>query len=377
MSFDMAFGGFRVNMTASFGFTSASFAQTVVGGFSAAGSVGGAQIMSFASSFKVNIGMDRPFMPVNEFPQPAPVPQPEIGYSGTPAGKGLEKNPAGWPEGSVKTAGGYVVVPEGNTNWSIYEPGQKPGEKPSTRIWGDPHVTEADGGRWDFSKSSDFVLPDGTRIAAKTSSETGQSVTTGLEIANGADHVSVTGVNGKPTTSEVKHDGYEWRAQHLAANPGRDTYKLGGDGDDWFLVRNGQNQGEVTGAYYDSKTNRYEQKTDGKAYNIDPSLRPQIGSDAWGNSLRNEAIDFIASKYGLDPQTARTIGEMFHQEHSTTQYFENLQKLSAYTGPFGGLYGLAFGWQGAFDAMAGMADAMNSLADLHASQLGFRGAFLY
>jgi len=379
MSFDMSFGSFNVNMTASFGFTSASFSQTIVGGFSAAGSVGAAQLFDFASSFKLNLGQDRPMyiLPPRDFPQPAPVPRPNIDASGAPAGKGLEKNPAGWPEGSVRTAGGYTVVPEGGTNWSVYNPGAKPGDKPDTRVWGDPHVTEKDGGRWDFTKSSDFVLPDGTRIAAQTSSEKGQSVTTGLDITNGADHVSITGVDGKPKTSEVQHDGYEWRAQHLAENPGRDTYKLGGDGDDWFLVRNGQNQGEVTGAHLDKTTGRYEQETNGKAYTVDPNLRPPFGSDAWGNMLRNESIDYISSQFGLDPYTARNIGEMFHAEHSTSQYFQNLEKLSAYTGPFGGLYGMAFGWQGAFDAVAGMSDAMNSLADLHASQLGFRGAFLY
>ena len=80
--------------------------------------------------------------------------------------------------------------------------------------------------------------------------------------------------------------------------------------------------------------------------------------------LRNESIDYISSQFGLDPYTARNIGEMFHAEHSTSQYFQNLEKLSAYTGPFGGLFGMAFGWQGAFDAVAGMSDAMNSLAEM-------------
>lgn len=42
-------------------------------------------------------------------------------------------------------------------------------------------------------------------------------MTTGLEIANGADHVSIGGIDGKPTTGAVQSDGYEWRAQHVAA----------------------------------------------------------------------------------------------------------------------------------------------------------------
>src|SRR5690606_19714641 len=91
------------------------------------------------------------------------IPSPGIAHSGASAGKVLTKDPAGWPQGSVQTAGGYTIVPEGkDAAWSVYAPGQKPGDKPNTRIWGDPHVDEKDGTRWDFTKNSDFVLPDGT-----------------------------------------------------------------------------------------------------------------------------------------------------------------------------------------------------------------------
>jgi hypothetical protein len=122
-----------------------------------------------------------------------------------PPPTGLSTSPKDWPEGSVQTEGGYTIVPEGETHWSIYAPGQKMGEEPMTRVHGDPHVTEADGTSWDFTKNSDFVLPDGTRIAATTSAQEGKSVTTGLDITNGHAHVSVTGVNtADPTTSEVQ-----------------------------------------------------------------------------------------------------------------------------------------------------------------------------
>jgi hypothetical protein len=124
------------------------------------------------------------------------LPFPDLSLSGAPAGQGLETGPAGWPPGSVKTAGGYVIVPEGkDCAWSVYGPDQCPGDKPLTRIWGDPHVSENDGDRWDFTKDSDFVLPDGTRIHCNTSSETGQSVSTGLTIVNGQDRVDITGLN--------------------------------------------------------------------------------------------------------------------------------------------------------------------------------------
>lgn len=380
MSSMLNLGNFNFNLTASFGFTQASLASTVLNGFSAAGSVGASQIMSFASSFQSG-GFSASFsasFSSRGFPvEPAPLPPPRPELSGPPAGKGLEKNPPGWPEGSVRTAGGYTVVPEGNTSWKVFNPGQKPTDKPGTHVHGDPHVTEKDGGRWDFTKNSDFLLPDGTRINCKTSSEKGYSVSTGLEITNGMDRVSVEGLNGKPKVSDVKPDGYEWRAQHMASNPNRDTFKLGGDGDDWFLVKNGQNQGEITGAHMDAKTGAYTQHVDGKPYHIDPSLKPPIGSDAWGNMLRDNSLDYITGRFGMDPWTARHVGQAFHQDHAYDQLYQNLQQLSPYTGPFGGLYGMAFGFQGAFDAMNNMSDALNNLRYLQASQLSLRAGFLY
>ncbi|MBX7253646.1 MAG: hypothetical protein K1X50_16820, partial [Candidatus Promineofilum sp.] len=42
---------------------------------------------------------------------------------------------------------------------------------------------------------SSFKLPDGTNIAVTTSAQSGQSVTTGLDITNGADRIKVSGVN--------------------------------------------------------------------------------------------------------------------------------------------------------------------------------------
>jgi hypothetical protein len=302
---------------------------------------------------------------------PGIIPQPQIGMSGPPAGKGLEKNPAGWPEGSVRTAGGYTVVPEGNTSWKVFGPDQKPGDKPVTHVSGDPHVDQKDGTRWDFTKNSDFVLPDGTRINCKTSSEKGYSVSTGLEITNGADRVSVSGLDGKASVGDVTHDGYEWRAQHLAENPNRDTFRLGGDGDDWFLERNGQDLGKITGANMDAATGAYVQHTDGKPYNIDPNLRPPVGSDAWGNMLRGESLDRVASM-GLDPATAGMIGQMFHADHSTSQYQQGLEQLSQYMGPFGALRMLFQGPGDAFAAVGKMGDALNSLMSLEGDMLARR-----
>ncbi|MBI2374096.1 MAG: DUF1521 domain-containing protein [Deltaproteobacteria bacterium] len=287
------------------------------------------------------------------------VPSPQVGFSGAPAGKGLQTNPGeGWPANSVRTAGGYTVVPEGSTNWSIYAPGQKPGETPNTRVWGDPHVTEKDGTRWDFTKSSDFVLPDGTRIAAKTSSETGQSVTTGLTITNGADKVDVNGVNGSPTTGAVTHDGYEWRAQHLASNPGRDTFRLGGDQGNvhWFRERNGQIEGRIDSTVWDSKNNRYDQvvSADNK-YWVDPGLRAPLGSPAWGNQVRGE----LADTAGLTGNAgyAKSVGELLHADAMWSRFTNGGFGAGI---PFGGLPSLFGGWNQANQGVGGLGDSMLS-----------------
>ena len=89
MSANMSFGNFNVNLTASFGFTSNGLTSTVMSGFSAAGSVGGAQIMSFASSFQS--GGFSASMSIwaggGGCYQPAPLPAPRPELAGPAAGK--------------------------------------------------------------------------------------------------------------------------------------------------------------------------------------------------------------------------------------------------------------------------------------------------
>jgi hypothetical protein len=228
------------------------------------------------------------------------LPSPSPDLSGAPAGRGLRTGEQGWPENTVTTAGGYRIVVEGGTNWNIYAPGQNPGDKPHTRVWGDPHVDEKDGTRWDFTGTkgldgqigNDFVLPDGTRIFARTSSDQGHSVTTGLTIANGADLVEVNGVDGKPTVGQVRPEGYEWRAQHVAAAGDRASFYLRGDNEHvhWARERHGQNEGIITGAR--DVNGSYDQVVDPTLQaSVAPELRPPPGSRAWGNAIRSQLDD--------------------------------------------------------------------------------------
>ncbi len=228
------------------------------------------------------------------------IPSPDINLSGPPAAKGVTQI----AENQWKTAGGYVITAEGKQcAWNI----KGPDGEDVTRVWGDPHVSEADGTRWDFTKNSDFVLPDGTRIEAITnydpSKGNGQSVTTGLNIMNGQDRVEVQGINTSKPTSTHHYDAYEYRALSLTTNPNKDTFHLAGDGKNihWMRERNGQLDGVITGATKVSAGNHkiYDQKVDESLMaTVAPHMRPAPGSPAYTNMLYGYLNDEYAQMAG-------------------------------------------------------------------------------
>jgi hypothetical protein len=127
----------------------------------------------------------------------------------------------------VTTPGGYKITPTGPSNWKIEGPDGK-----STSVHGDPHVSEGDGGKWDFKRDSSFVLGDGTRINVTTTPPggNGMTVTKQLDIVNGNDHVAITDVNkGKGKIGQVTQDGEE-QAEKFA---NKDVFKMGTETDDW------------------------------------------------------------------------------------------------------------------------------------------------
>ncbi|NJN46844.1 MAG: DUF1521 domain-containing protein [Candidatus Competibacteraceae bacterium] len=98
-------------------------------------------------------------------------------------------------------------------------------------IWGDPHVKENDGGKWDFKQDSTFVLDDGTKITVHTSpTGNGQTVTDTVTITKGDQAIQVTGIaNNNVQISEVMSNGEELDAAH---NDGYVFYEENGV-DDW------------------------------------------------------------------------------------------------------------------------------------------------
>lgn len=153
--------------------------------------------------------------------QPAPVEEPVIADNGG----GLQVDGS-----KVTTAGGYTIEQLGQYDWKITGPDGK-----ETKIWGDPHVYEGDGGKWDFNANSTFVLGDGTKINVTTvpygDGANGATVTGKLEIISGNDRVEVTDIDkGKGKIGTVTQDGYA----HANSFQGQ-VFVQGRETDDWSM----------------------------------------------------------------------------------------------------------------------------------------------
>lgn len=138
--------------------------------------------------------------------------------------------------GVITTPGGYKIESTGQFEWKITGPDGK-----ETKVWGDPHVAEGDGGKWDFKRNSTFVLGDGTKVNVNTApyGDKGMTVTSGLEIISGNDRVTVDGIDkGKGVVGDITHDGFA----HANSFAG-DVFVMGSETDDWSF------QGrEITGS---------------------------------------------------------------------------------------------------------------------------------
>ncbi|NTX04274.1 DUF1521 domain-containing protein [Myxococcus sp. CA051A] len=141
-------------------------------------------------------------------------------------------------KGTITTPGGYKIEQLGQFEWKISGPDGK-----NTRIWGDPHVDESDGGKFDFKRNTTFKLPDGTEINCSTVpwGNAGMTVTGKLDITNGADHIAVTDIDkGKGKVGELTKDGYEttvaFQWDDAFKNNSRDLLVMGKDSDDWANV---------------------------------------------------------------------------------------------------------------------------------------------
>ncbi len=256
-------------------------------------------------------------------PPPAQQPEPGLQVGGV----------EGFPAGAVRTPGGYTIVTTGDdATWKIYGPGQKLSDEPLTKVWGDPHVNEKDGTRWDFTKDSNFMLPDGTVIRADTTSETGKSFTQGLSIVSGNDRVEVTGVNSKnPKVGQPSKDGEAWMNQNAATLTQGATFTMRTDGKnvDWFRATNGKLEGVITGsvANFDGK-NSYDQviggngQASGANVDLQGALKRFGGQAAGGLGFLGADVESFLSQVGGALQSLSeqdSLKDLFAQNRSANR----------------------------------------------------------
>jgi hypothetical protein len=212
-----------------------------------------------------------------------------IGTPMPPEKTGLIQSNQNPPE--FTTPGGFKVKAEGkDAGWTITSP-----EGKTTRIWGDPHVDGPNGGRWDFKKDMSFVLPDGTKITAKTTPplSSGYTVTDSIDIMHGNQRATISGIHNNKVASEgVKND--RWAVD--ARTPDGDYAVLGGKNDAWYL--NGKN--EIIGSEKQGEIlkTRQGQPTGitGQAMNAMQEQMPRYGGQEFMVQLLQQMMQQIMSR---------------------------------------------------------------------------------
>ena len=130
---------------------------------------------------------------------------------------------------------GYkITIPGENEEWTITD-----ANGDSTRIWGDPHVSEGDGNgktNWDFQENSTFILGDGTKISVGTAGKGSGKVTDTLTITQGNQSIEVTGIAANdPKIGQPSLGGAQLDAD---TNDGH-VFKMGDEADDWTYQQGG------------------------------------------------------------------------------------------------------------------------------------------
>jgi hypothetical protein len=209
--------------------------------------------------------------------------------------------------GCVTTPGGYKIEATGQFEWKVTGPDGK-----NTRVWGDPHVAEGDGGTWDFKRDSTFVLGDGTRINVSTApwGDAGATVTKGLEIISGNDRVQISDVDkGKGKTGTVTQDGFA----HANSFGNKDVFVMGKETDDWSF------QGkEVLGS-----------NNGGESFKLGGELHPGTPTPAPAQPAQTPAGQ-PTTQPGTQP--ANNLNKLLDLFKGFTKVLEGLQNLSKLLG---------------------------------------------
>ena len=118
----------------------------------------------------------------------------------------LAVNDAGLYE--VATEDGFKITFSGHSQqWVVEFPDGR-----STRIWGDPHVNESDGDKWDFTKQSTFYFgKNKATVETAPFGNGGATVSKRVSIYNGIHRVTIDGIDTNNPTIEsgVRADGVD------------------------------------------------------------------------------------------------------------------------------------------------------------------------
>jgi len=141
-------------------------------------------------------------------------------YRSTPQSGTLSKNTEGI---NYTTTGGWKININGTTIQMTSPDGQD-----TTKVWGDPHVVEADGSKWDWdSATSSYLLSDGTKI---TMNAAGSNKT--VDSTSIYDKAQLVQVNNKDMTFTSSVDWKKARDADKAESDGT-TYTTKNQGNDW------------------------------------------------------------------------------------------------------------------------------------------------
>lgn len=136
---------------------------------------------------------------------------------------------------TVRTLDGFTIRAEGrDQSWSITGPDGR-----ATRIWGDPHVSESDGDKWDFLNRSTFMFGKNKATVEVVPAGNGETLSARLTIYSDYERVTIDGIDkNQPTVVASSSDGL----QHDAALADGEIYKraMTANGEVWISAATGR-----------------------------------------------------------------------------------------------------------------------------------------
>ncbi len=163
----------------------------------------------------------------------------------------------------VMSQGGYTIEMKGH-EVIVYD---RKGTQ-ITRIWGDPHVNEKNGGdNWHFGNDSTFILPDGTKLCLDTKEiKPGIFVTVGVDVLAGSERYHY----GEGDKAGMTRDALAWDEEHAdkkAGDSSAGVFALQSNGEWAIMADNGQ--------FYDITDESWQSYLKDKDVDFDPNKLAQ------------------------------------------------------------------------------------------------------